>query len=96
MDRLIGKRLRERRLALQVADVEIASTLGVDVVTLNLYESGHERIPAERLFLSCRALSLRPADLFRQAVTQWPVPSGWSGVYVSSWWAGARGLGWPA
>ena len=26
----------------------------------------------------------------------WPVPSEWSGVYVSSWSAGARGLVWPA
>src|SRR4051794_25439976 len=50
LDALVGKRARERRLALGLTVQEVAAALGVPYQQLHKYETGANRLSAGRLY----------------------------------------------
>lgn len=61
IDRKLGKRLRERRLALGVSQEHLAGMLGITFQQVQKYEKGTNRIAASRLFAIAAALDVTPA-----------------------------------
>jgi transcriptional regulator with XRE-family HTH domain len=64
LDVLVGKRARERRLALGLTVQEVAAVLGVPYQQLHKYETGANRLSAGRLFLLAGALGVEVAHFF--------------------------------
>ena len=64
LDVLVGKRARERRLALGLTMQEVAAALGVPYQQLHKYETGANRLSAGRLFLLAEALGVGVAHFF--------------------------------
>ena len=64
LDVLVGKRARERRLALGLTVQELAAVLGVPYQQLHKYETGANRLSAGRLFLLAEALGVEVAHFF--------------------------------
>jgi transcriptional regulator with XRE-family HTH domain len=64
LDVLVGKRARERRLALGLTVQEVAAVLGVPYQQLHKYETGANRLSAGRLFLLAEALGVGVAHFF--------------------------------
>ena len=64
LDALVGKRVRERRLALGLTVQELAAALGVPYQQLHKYETGANRLSAGRLFLLAEALRVEVAHFF--------------------------------
>jgi transcriptional regulator with XRE-family HTH domain len=64
LDVLVGKRARERRLALGLTMQELAAALGVPYQQLHKYETGANRLSAGRLFLLAEALGVEVAHFF--------------------------------
>jgi transcriptional regulator with XRE-family HTH domain len=64
LDALVGKRARERRLALGVTVQELAAVLGVPYQQLHKYETGANRLSAGRLFLLAGALGVEVGHFF--------------------------------
>src|SRR3954470_17169259 len=64
LDVLVGKRARERRLALGLTVQEVAAVLGVPYQQLHKYETGANRLSAGRLFLLAEALGVEVAHFF--------------------------------
>jgi transcriptional regulator with XRE-family HTH domain len=58
-DRLVGARLRARRIQLGVTQVMLAEAIGVTFQQLQKYESGGNRISASRLYAAACALRTR-------------------------------------
>ena len=64
LDVLVGRRVRERRLALGLTVQELAAVLGVPYQQLHKYETGANRLPAGRLFLLAEALGVEVGHFF--------------------------------
>ena len=64
LDVLVGRRMRERRLALGLTMQEVAAALGVPYQQLHKYETGANRLSAGRLFLLAEALGVEVAHFF--------------------------------
>ena len=64
IDALVGRRVRERRLALGLTVQEVAAVLGVPYQQLHKYETGANRLSAGRLFLLAEALGVEVAHFF--------------------------------
>ena len=64
LDVLVGRRMRERRLALGLTVQELAAVLGVPYQQLHKYETGANRLSAGRLFLLAGALGVEVAHFF--------------------------------
>jgi transcriptional regulator with XRE-family HTH domain len=64
IDAYIGARMRERRLALNISQADLAETLGVSFQQIQKYESGKNRVSARRLFDICKALNVSLSSMF--------------------------------
>src|SRR3954470_6601325 len=64
LDALVGKRARERRLALGLTQQQLAEMVGITYQQLHKYETGANRLPAGRLFLVARALGVEVGHFF--------------------------------
>ena len=64
LDALVGRRVRERRLALGLTVQALAAVLGVPYQQLHKYETGANRLSAGRLFLLAGALGVEVAHFF--------------------------------
>src|SRR3954451_5004597 len=61
---LIGKRARERRLALGLTQQQLAEMVGITYQQLHKYETGANRLPAGRLFQLAEALGVEVGHFF--------------------------------
>ena len=64
LDALVGKRARERRLALGLTVQEVAAVLGVPYQQLHKYETGANRLSAGRLYQLAGALGVEVGHFF--------------------------------
>jgi transcriptional regulator with XRE-family HTH domain len=64
LDALVGKRARERRLALGLTQQQLAEMVGITYQQLHKYETGANRLPAGRLFLLAEALGVEVSHFF--------------------------------
>ena len=64
VDRNIGARLRERRVALGLTQQQLAELVGITYQQAHKYETGANRIAAGRLHLLARALGVEPGYFF--------------------------------
>jgi transcriptional regulator with XRE-family HTH domain len=64
VDRHVGARVRERRLALGLTQQQVAELVGVTYQQAHKYEKAVNRISAGRLHLIARALGVAPAYFF--------------------------------
>ena len=77
LDALVGKRARERRLALGLTMQELAAALGVPYQQLHKYETGANRLSAGRLFLLAEALGVEVGHFFGEGEADGPAaPAG--------------------
>jgi DNA-binding transcriptional regulator YiaG len=65
-DRFIGKRIRARRVALDLTLLDLARRLGVTLQQVQKYEAGENRVSAVRLFDICEALGVSLDSMFRR------------------------------
>jgi transcriptional regulator with XRE-family HTH domain len=49
LDRHVARRIKGKRMALGLAESDLASTLGIEQRQMQAYERGSERVPAEHL-----------------------------------------------
>ncbi len=63
IDRVIGLRMRARRLALGLSQEYVAAEIGVAFQQVQKYEKGLNRVAASRLILIASALNCSAADL---------------------------------
>ena len=70
IDRYIGARMREQRLALNVSQAELGEELGVSFQQIQKYESGVNRVSAARLFEICKALNVSLSSMFERDPTK--------------------------
>jgi DNA-binding XRE family transcriptional regulator len=66
IDRYIGARMREQRLALSMSQHQLGKELGVSFQQIQKYESGKNRVSAARLFEICKALNVSLASMFER------------------------------
>ena len=66
VDALIGKQMRERRLALGLTMQELAAVLGVPHQQVHKYETGANRLSAGRLYRLAGALGVEVGHFFRE------------------------------
>lgn len=64
IDKLVGRRLREARLAAGLTQFELAERAGLTRNQINHYECGNSVVPAGQLFLLASALQLGVEDVF--------------------------------
>jgi len=64
IDALVGRRVRERRLALGLTVQEVAAVLGVPYQQLHKYETGANRLSAGRLYQLAGALGVEVGHFF--------------------------------
>src|SRR4051794_37336580 len=64
MERHVGARLRERRLALGLTQQQLAELIGITYQQAHKYEKGLNRIAAGRLHALARALGVEPGYFF--------------------------------
>lgn len=64
VDRHIGRRLRERRLAIGMSQETLADLLGVTFQQIQKYEKGVNRIAASRLYSMAKALEIDITHFF--------------------------------
>jgi transcriptional regulator with XRE-family HTH domain len=68
VDKYIGIRMRERRVALGVSQADLAAKLGITFQQIQKYENGTNRVSAARLFDLCEALGISLASMFEREV----------------------------
>ncbi len=77
LDTLVGKRARERRLALGLTVQEVAAALGVPYQQLHKYETGANRLSAGRLYQLAGALGVEVGHFFGEGEADGPAaPAG--------------------
>nr|WP_246664666.1 helix-turn-helix transcriptional regulator [Rhodoblastus acidophilus] len=64
IDLLVGARLREKRFQARLSLSELAARIGAPPARLLRFEDGQERVPAQILAAFCRALEVKPAEIF--------------------------------
>jgi transcriptional regulator with XRE-family HTH domain len=64
VDRYIGARMRERRLALSISQEQLGRKLGVSFQQIQKYEGVVNRVSAARLFVICKALNVSLSSMF--------------------------------
>src|SRR3981081_1584379 len=71
VDRYIGFRMRDQRLALNMSQAQLGRELGVSSQQIQKYEMGVNRVSAARLFEICKALNVckRFADPLVRSMT---------------------------
>jgi len=68
IDRMVGERVRDRRMALGMSQEMLARKLGLSFQQIQKYEKGTNRISAGRLFVIAKALSTPIAGFFDEVV----------------------------
>jgi transcriptional regulator with XRE-family HTH domain len=66
VDKYIGARMRESRLAIKMSQADLGEKLGVTFQQIQKYESGRNRVSAARLFEICEALDVSLASMFER------------------------------
>jgi transcriptional regulator with XRE-family HTH domain len=66
VDRYIGARMREQRLALSMSQEQLAKELGVSFQQIQKYEKGVNRVSAARLLEICQALKVSLSSMFER------------------------------
>jgi transcriptional regulator with XRE-family HTH domain len=66
VDRYIGARMREQRLALNMSQEQLGRELGVSFQQIQKYERGVNRVSAARLFEICKALNVSMSSMFER------------------------------
>ena len=69
VDKHIGARMRESRLAINMSQSHLGEKLGVTFQQIQKYESGRNRVSAARLFEICKALDLTLSSIFEDDPT---------------------------
>ncbi|WP_051677742.1 helix-turn-helix domain-containing protein [Bradyrhizobium sp. URHD0069] len=69
VDKYIGARMREQRLALSMSQELLSEQLGVSFQQIQKYESGKNRVSAARLFDVCKVLNVSLASMFERDPT---------------------------
>jgi DNA-binding XRE family transcriptional regulator len=69
VDRYIGARMREQRLALEMSQAQLGKKLGVSFQQIQKYERGQNRVSAARLFKICKALNVPLSSMFERDPT---------------------------
>jgi transcriptional regulator with XRE-family HTH domain len=70
IDKYIGARMRERRLALNMSQEQLGRELGVSFQQIQKYEGGVNRVSAARLFVICKALNVSLSSMFEREPTR--------------------------
>ena len=70
VDKYIGARMREQRLALNMSQEQLGRELGVSFQQIQKYERGVNRVSAARLFDICKALNLSLSSMFERDPTK--------------------------
>jgi transcriptional regulator with XRE-family HTH domain len=70
VDRYIGTRMREQRLALSMSQERLGKELGVSFQQIQKYESGVNRVSAARLYSICKALNVSLSSMFERDPTK--------------------------
>lgn len=63
IDRELGARIRQRRIALGLSQTQLGATLGVAFQQLQKYESGKNRVSVSALVTLAAALHAKPCEL---------------------------------
>ncbi len=63
-DKHVGRRIRERRIALGLSQTRLADGLGISFHQLKKYENGSNRVGAGRLYGCAQLLNVSPAYFF--------------------------------
>jgi transcriptional regulator with XRE-family HTH domain len=71
-DRLVGSRMRLRRMALGLSQSDLGNELGVTFQQIQKYEKGVNRIGASRLHRLAEVLKVAPAYFFESEAEQSP------------------------
>ena len=66
VDKYIGARMREGRLALNMSQADLGKELGVTFQQIQKYESGRNRISAARLYDVCKTLNVSLSSMFER------------------------------
>jgi transcriptional regulator with XRE-family HTH domain len=66
IDKYIGARMREGRLAIKMSQGDLGEKLGVTFQQIQKYEKGRNRVSAARLFVICEALDVSLASMFER------------------------------
>ncbi|MFC4347818.1 helix-turn-helix domain-containing protein [Kordiimonas lipolytica] len=64
IDKHVGRRLRDRRRALELSQQDIANILGISYQQVQKYESGQNRVSAGRLYLLAHILQTKVSDFY--------------------------------
>jgi DNA-binding XRE family transcriptional regulator len=70
VDRYIGARMREQRLALDMSQAQLGGELGVSFQQIQKYERGVNRVSAARLYTICKALNVSLSSMFERDPTK--------------------------
>jgi transcriptional regulator with XRE-family HTH domain len=70
IDRYIGARMREQRLALNMSQAKLGEELGVSFQQIQKYEKGVNRVSAARLYSICKALNVSLSSMFERDPTK--------------------------
>jgi DNA-binding XRE family transcriptional regulator len=66
VDRHIGARMREQRLAIHMSQTQLGSELGVSFQQIQKYERGVNRVSAARLYSICKTLNVPLSSMFER------------------------------
>ena len=64
IDVRLGAKIRDRRQALGMTQIELGKRLGVTFQQIQKYETGTNAIASTRIAALCKALDIEPNDLF--------------------------------
>lgn len=67
VDRLVGERIRRRRVLMGMTQDQLGDALGISYQQIQKYETGANRVSAGRLFLIAEALNTKVAAFFESA-----------------------------
>jgi DNA-binding transcriptional regulator YiaG len=70
VDRYIGARMREQRLALNMSQTQLGELLGVSFQQIQKYERGVNRVSAARLYSICKVLKVSLSSMFERDQTK--------------------------
>ena len=73
IDSLVGSKIRARRTALGISQVDLGRAIGVRFQQVQKYESGVNRVSASRLWMIAKALDLHISHFFEEH----PLPPDW-------------------
>ena len=64
IDRLVGDRIRQRRILMGLTQDQLGASLGISYQQIQKYETGANRVSAGRLYLIAQRLEVKPGWFF--------------------------------